>query len=238
MKVKILNPEQIKDLFFWWGKASQVCYNTQTDTPSSIGKHCMKSGHFSGSRSQYILFQIEECPRFLTDQVVRHEVGVMKNVQSFRYVDKSCFSYEVPSEIIDNRSLLEKYINHMTNTVNLYVDIQSYVSDKTGSPEKANEQARYLLPMSTHTTFVVGMDIEALIHFCNSRLCVRAEDTHRELASKMKNLVLEILPELKEKLVPNCQANLWCPEKNSCGAFPQKESILQLLKDKGIKIND
>lgn len=40
----------------------------------------MASGHFSGSRGDYIKFLVTEVPRFTVDQAVRHEVGVFKNV--------------------------------------------------------------------------------------------------------------------------------------------------------------
>ena len=244
MKVTLLNPLQTQDLFYWWGVASKVCYDTKTDNPSTIGKHCMNSGHFSGSRSQYILFQVDDCPRFTIDQIVRHEEGVMKNVQSFRYVGKNSFAYEIPVEIKDNEELLQSYIEHMFNAICLYDNIQSYVYAKTNSHERANEQARYVLPISTHSSFVIGMDIEALIHFCNTRLCVRTEDIHRELAKKICDVVLEVLPGLKEKLVPNCQYLLWCPEgRQGCGAYPTKKELKEKLNlaqfdaNKGLKVH-
>lgn len=230
MNVSILNPEETKKLFEYWGMASCVCYDTQTDTPEKIGKGCMNSGHFSGSRSQYILFKIDGCPRFTIDQAIRHEVGVMKNVTSFRYVNKDSFSYEIPVEIAESPELLESYRYHMTCTMNLYEMIQQHVLEKTGSNERANEQARYVLPMSTHSSFVFGMTVEALIHFMNMRLCVRAEDKIRELAIEMKKTTLDILPELKDKLVPNCQAMLWCPEgRHSCGAYLTKKELKDMI---------
>ena len=232
MKVTLLNPDQTNELFHWWGVASKVCYDTKTNNPSAIGKHCMNSGHFSGSRSQYILFQVDDCPRFTIDQIVRHEDGVMKNVQSFRYVGKNSFAYEIPVEIKDNEELLVRYHEHMMNTILLYEDIQSYVYAKTNSHERANEQARYVLPISTHSSFVIGMDIEALIHFCNVRLCVRTEDVHRELAKKIRDAVLDVLPELEDRLVPNCQYLLWCPEgRQSCGAYPTKKELKEKLNE-------
>lgn len=232
MKVTILNPEETTRLFEYWGKASCVCYDTETEAPEKVGKHCMNSGHFSGSRGRFILFKVEGCPRFTIDQVVRHEVGVMKNVQSFRYVSKDSFVYEVPVEITDNAELLAKYHAHMMKTMELYTEIQDYVFNKTNSHERANEQARHVLPISTHADFVVGMTVEALIHFANARLCIRAEDKIRELALMFKKVTLELLPELKDKLVPNCQALLWCPEgKASCGAYPTKEQLKQMIAE-------
>lgn len=237
MKVTILNPEETTRLFEYWGKASCVCYDTVTNTPEKVGKGCMNSGHYSGSRGRYILFKVEGCPRFCIDQAVRHENGVMKNVQSFRYVSKDSFAYEIPSEITDNEGLLAKYHAHMMNTMELYTEIQEYVFNKTKSHERANEQARYVLPISTHADFVIGMTVEALIHFGNVRLCVRAEDKIRELALEMKKATIELLPELKEKLVPNCQALLWCPEGHaSCGAYPTKAQLKKMIAE--VKKND
>lgn len=237
MKVTILNPEETTRLFEYWGMASCVCYDTVTNTPEKVGKGCMNSGHFSGSRGRYILFKVEGCPRFTIDQAVRHEDGVMKNVQSFRYVSKDSFVYEVPSEITDNAELLAKYHAHMMKTMELYTEIQEYVFSKTNSHERANEQARHVLPISTHADFVIGMTVEALMHFANVRLCVRAEDKIRELAIEMKRATLELLPELKDKLVPNCQALLWCPEGHaSCGAYPTKNQLKKIIA--GVKANE
>ena len=232
MKVTILNPEETTRLFEYWGKASCVCYDTATETPEKIGKGCMNSGHFSGSRGRFILFKVEGCPRFTIDQAVRHEIGVMKNVQSFRYVGKDSFAYEVPVEITDNDELLARYHAHMMDAMDLYSDIQEYVFNKTKSNERANEQARYVLPISTHADFIIGMTVEALIHFENMRLCVRAEDKIRELALAIKKTTLELLPELNDKLVPNCQALLWCPEgKASCGAHPTKNILKKMIAE-------
>lgn len=231
MKVTLLNPEQVKDLFYWWGQTSKVCYNTKTNKPENIGKHCMSTKHFSGSRSQYFLFQIDNCPRFTIDQAVRHEIGIMKNVASFRYISKNEFRYSAPVEIFDNQELFNRYNEHMNNTMELYSDIQDYVYKKTGSHERSNESSRYLLPLATESNFVFGLTLEGLIHFCNMRLCVRAEDKIRELATLMKKEVLQVLPELKDKLVPNCQAMLYCPEGNSsCGAYPQKKDLLKIIE--------
>jgi len=236
MKVELLNKDEVADLFEHYGRTASVCYDTKTNTPEKIGRHCMNSGHFSGSRSRYFEFLITDCPRFTIDQAVRHEIGVCKNVQSFRYVDKHSFMYEVPVEIIDNDELLNKYNQHMISTIELYTDIQSYVLEKTHSNERANEQARYVLPMSTHSAFVYCLDIEALIHLMNKRLCTRTEDVFRQLAILMKNEVLTVLPELRDKLVPQCVDLMWCPEdKSCCGIYPTKEQLKEEIKKLNIQ---
>ena len=233
MKVTLLNPDQVKDLFKNWSITSATCYGStiNPDKPDAIGKHCMKSSHFSGSRGDFIKFQVDEVPRFVVDQAVRHEIGVFKNVASFRYISKDEFNYSAPEEIFDNQELFNRYNEHMDNTMELYSDIQDYVYNKTGSHERANESARYLLPMSTHTSFVIGYTIEAFIHLCNSRLCVRAEDPIREMTTLMKNEVLKVLPELESDLVPNCVRLMYCPEgKAGCGAYPTKKQVQEYIK--------
>ena len=231
MNVKILNPDAVSKLFANWGQTSAICYNTHTDDPTPIGKGCMANGHFSGSRGDFIKFLVTDIPRFTVDQAVRHEVGVFKNVQSFRYVDKDCFSYEVPVEIADNPELLAKYDKHMQDTMNLYEDIQSYVLSKGKTQERANEQARYVLPISTHTAFVIGFTVEGIIHFMHKRLCSRAEDIIRQLAVEMKKEVIKILPNLESRLVPECQYLLFCPEnKKSCGAYPKRKEVELLVE--------
>lgn len=233
MKVTLLNPEQIKDLFKNWSIASATCYGSKIspNKPEAIGKHCKASGHFSGSRGDFIKFQIDNVPRFVVDQAVRHEIGVFKNVASFRYISKGEFNYSAPEEIYDNQELFNRYNEHMDSVMELYSDIQDYVYKKTGSHERANESARYLLPMSTHTSFVIGYTIEAFIHLCNSRLCARAEDYIREMTILMKNEVLKILPELEPDLVPNCVRLMYCPEsKSGCGAYPTKKQVQEYIE--------
>lgn len=231
-KVTIINPEQTVKLFHYWGEFASVCYDTKNVKPEKIGKHCLKSKHFSGSRSQYIIFRIEDCPRDTVDQLVRHEDGVCKNVRSFRYVDESNFNCEMPTEIKDNPELVRRWEKHMDDVKALYADIQKYVYEKTGKKERANEQARKCLPIHTDTALCIGLDVEAIIHLCHTRLCVRTEEEHRELVKLMRDEVLKLLPELKNYLVPQCQYLMWCPEGKGCGAYPSREDVAKLLAEK------
>ena len=228
MNVELLNPEEVKNLYKTWGNFAKVCYDSEGDS-ERIGKGCARSGHTSGSRAVTMIFRITGYPRFVIDQMVRHEAGVCKNVQSFRYVSKDNFSYSIPVTIGNSIELMRKYDSFMESAANLYDDIKQHAIDNGETEERANEQARYVLPMSTHGSFVIGMDIEALIHFCHTRLCVRTENIHRELARAIRNATLEILPELKDILVPNCQYLLWCPESKGCGAYPTKEKLKERI---------
>lgn len=92
----------------------------------------------------------------------------------------------------------------------------------SGSKERANEQARYVLPMSTHGAVAIGFTIESLIEYCHKRLCVRTEDMHHELAKMIRKEVVAILPELEEYLVAQCEYLTWCPEGKGCGRYQKR----------------
>ena len=238
MKVELLNPTQIKLLYYNWGQVAQVCYASGMEANlEKIGKHCQASGHYSGSRGDFFKFYVTDVPRACMDQIIRAEEGVFKNCGSFRYINESGFAYEVPATIKDNPTLMKKYDLHMSATAELYKEIQAYVQKKTNKIEIANQSARYVLPMSTHTAFVIGFDLEALIHLCNIRLCSRAEDFSQEFARQCRDEALKVLPELKPYLVPNCEALMYCPDgEKCCGRYPTKEVVQEILK-KNLKNN-
>lgn len=236
MKVEILNPEEVKNILSDWSKMSCVCYDSTIKNPEAIGKHCLKSGHMSGGRTTYIMFKITDVGRKEVDQIVRHEAGVVKNAQSFRYVNKDNFAYDIPDEIIDNEDLVQEYCDCMNHCMHIYSTIQSYVLSQGRTQERANEQARYVLPMATKTSVCIGFTFEALEHFMNMRLCARTEDRTRQIAQEMKKKVVEIIPWAEQYLVPNCQKNLWCPEgSQSCGAYPTKSRMIELLNSDQVK---
>lgn len=226
MKVKIINPAESKSLLADWGEFASICYNTKANK-EKVGKHCLESQHFSGSRWRYIAFRIEDVPRDIIDQMIRHEQGVVKNVMSFRYTDQSNFSYYLPYGIEANSALKEKYSNYMAEAQSLYSDIKNVLISQGFEQENAIEQARNVLPMGTLTKADIGFTVEALIHLCHKRLCVRAEKPIRELTELIRNETLKILPELKEYLVPQCEYLLWCPEKKTCHKYPTKQELLK-----------
>ena len=74
MNVELTNKNEVKLLFTTWSQVASVCYDSTVESPDAIGKHCMKSGHFSGSRGVYFIFKITDCPRYVIDQ---QKIGVI-----------------------------------------------------------------------------------------------------------------------------------------------------------------
>lgn len=231
-KVEIINQEECKDFFRIWGIAAGICYNTPEEYAERVGKSCLKTQHFSGSRGNYIKFRITGVPRALVDQMVRHEVGVYKNVQSMRYTDSSNLGLYTPEDVNEN-GLTEVWEEVDLAIRQAYDKTVETLLAKGYTNEQARECARGLMPMNTQSSLVIGFTFEALINFMHKRLCTCSQEHIRHLALLMKKEVIKIIPELSSRLVPPCLDLMYCPEspKRSCNIRPQKEVVEKLILD-------
>lgn len=227
MNVKLINADEVKLLFNKWGEVACKCYDTNPKYAEKVGKHCLKSGHFSGSRGIYFFFDISGISRNCSLQLNRHETGVFKNQASQRYINMSDFGYYIPPRIAKNEKARQLYCEYIENGRNVYQKLTELLNEDGFKGEKANEESRYILSGATYTQGVWGFTLEALINFCHKRLCVRSQKEIRDLANAMKSEVIKIIPELEEYLVPQCKYLLWCPEskKDSCGKYPTKQQL-------------
>lgn len=231
IKVTLLNAEEVKDFIRRHGEVACVCYNTNEKYAEKVGKSCMIEGHMSGSRGDFFKFEIE-CPRFTIDQIVRHEQGVFKNVQSQRYVDMDDdFSIYVPPKVMNNPMLVEQYIQYEEMCKAQYKVNRACFNDLNITGEQANDLMRTMLPIGVKSKVRIGFTLEALIHFMHKRLCVRADEPIRRVAKLMKEEVLKVQPEYAELLVPQCEDMMYCPEKHTCGRYPSKKELKTIIKN-------
>lgn len=231
IKVTLLNSEEVKDFIRRHGEVACICYNTNEKWAEKVGKSCMIEGHMSGSRGDFFKFEIE-CPRFTIDQIVRHEQGVFKNVQSQRYVDMDDdFSIYVPPKVVNNPIILEQYIQYEEMCKAQYKVNRTCFDDLGITGEKANDLMRTMLPIGVKSKVRIGFTLEALIHFMHKRLCVRADEPIRRVAKLMKEEVLKVQPEYAELLVPQCEDMMYCPEKHTCGRYPSKKELKTIIKN-------
>ena len=228
-EVTLLNPEEVKQFIKKHGEFACVCYNTPIERAEGTGLHCLKSGHLSGSRHLYFVFRLKNIPRFTVDQLVRHEVGVVKNVQSLRYVTKGNldkidegFNIYIPPELRDNiedRWEFERTEDYLNIVYRRLVKAQRYMTNK----ERANEIARTLIPIGVATECSFACNLEGLINLANKRLCNRAEQPIHILVKMMVNEVIAVEPRYKEFLVPQCKKLAYCPEMKGCGMYEPKK---------------
>ena len=216
-KVELKNPEEVKNFVKRHGEFSKVCYDTPKEKAEKVGEHCLESGHLSGSRHLYMVFELENVPRSLIDQLVRHEQGVVKNVQSLRYCNKDgkVSLYAAP-EILNDAYLVHELDLFESGVQNRYDLIQATLKDSGITGERANEIARTILPIGISTKCSFAVNLEGLIHLANVRLCNRAELPIRTIVKQMVRQVVAIEPRYKPYLVPNCKKLGYCPEGKDC----------------------
>lgn len=231
IKVALLNADEVKNFIKNHGEVACVCYNTNEKYAEKVGLSCMKDGHMSGSRGDYFKFEIE-APRFTIDQLVRHEAGVFKNVQSQRYVDMDDnFSIYVPPKVEGNEKLLQQYIQYEEMCKARYKVNRACFEDLGITGEQANDLMRTMLPIGVKSKVRIGFTLEGLIHFMHKRLCTRADLPIRKVAQLMREEVLQVQPLYEDLLVPQCQALMYCPEKSSCKLYPTREEVENMLQE-------
>ena len=228
-QVTLMNKSDVEHFIRRHGEFACVCYNTPIGQADKVGEHCLKSGHLSGSRHLYFVFKLKNIPRFTVDQLVRHEVGVVKNVQSLRYVTKGNldkidegFNIYIPPELRDNiedRWEFERTEDYLNIVYRRLVKAQRYMTNK----ERANEIARTLIPIGVATECSFACNLEGLINLANKRLCNRAERPIHILVKMMVNEVIAVEPRYKEFLVPQCKKLGYCPEMKGCGMYEPKK---------------
>ena len=217
-KVRLVNREEVKSFIKRHGEFAAVCYNTPKEKAEKVGEHCLESGHLSGSRHLYMVFEIKNVPRSAVDQLVRHTQGFVTNVQSLRYCNKDGkISLYAAPEIEKDIYLTQSLHNYEAQVQANYNYFQINLKNENYTNEQANEIARTVIPIGVATECNVAVNLECLIHLANVRLCNRAELPIRTIVKEMVRQVVEVEPRYKPFLVPNCKRLGYCPEgDHSC----------------------
>ena len=212
-KVRLVNREEVKSFIKRHGEFAAVCYNTPKEKAEKVGEHCLESGHLSGSRHLYMVFEIKNVPRSAVDQLVRHTQGFVTNVQSLRYCNKDGkISLYAAPEIERDIYLTQSLLNYEAQVQANYNYFQINMKNENYTNEQANEIARTVIPIGVATECNVAVNLECLIHLANVRLCTRAELPIRTIVKEMVRQVVEVEPRYKPFLVPNCKKLGYCPE--------------------------
>lgn len=216
-KVRLVNGEEVKNFVKRHGEFSKVCYDTPKEKAEQVGMHCLASGHLSGSRHLYMVFEIKNVPRSAVDQLVRHTQGFVTNVQSLRYCNKDgkVSLYAAP-EIEKDIYLTQSLHNYEAQAQAYYDYFQSNLKNNGYTNEQANEIARTVIPIGVATECNIAVNIECLIHLANVRLCTRAELPIRTIVKEMVRQVVEVEPRYKPYLVSQCKKLGYCPEGKDC----------------------
>lgn len=198
--------------------AASNCYDSKI-TGGRIMDSCYKSGHMSVLEFAQFQFKISGISRACSHQLVRHRTGKFAQ-RSQRYVDEDGFSCVMPPSIDHNQEASTVFSYMMSTINNAYLNLK-----RIGIPA---EDARYVLPNACETTIEISFDLRNLIHFCNERLCSRAQWEIRAVAKEMARLVSEVEPKFAKYLVPKCEIHTdypYCTETHSCGRHPKLSDV-------------
>lgn len=207
-------------------KAASTCYDSQP-AGGRIMRHCYKSGHHAVLEFAEFTFRISGVSRALTHQLVRHRMASYAQ-RSQRYCVEDGFEYVTPKTVSSKEEALALYdqtVEAIQKAYGTLIDL--------GIPA---EDARMLLPNACCTEICVKMNLRELIHFCNERLCACAQWEIRAMTREMVKAVTEVAPELKEFLVPKCEARApycFCTESKSrtCGRHPLLSELVSPKED-------
>ena len=190
-------------------------------------KKVSASGHESPLEHVKFTFAIEGVSRALTHQLVRYRIASYSQ-QSQRYVQEADFEYVVPPSIASDEAMHKEYLCVLDKVKDSYNNLIKMFNEKGIEGEKANQDARFVLPQASETKIVVTMNARELIYFFKERCCIRAQWEIRALAQKMLEIVKEQLPAVfSETAGAKCEALRLCPEDKqfSCGKYPAEDKI-------------
>lgn len=138
------------------------------------------------------MFEIEDCSRVTTHQLVRHRVASYDQ-ESQRFSAATKEGVVTPPSIQANETASKAYEGALKTVYSAYERIIA-----AGVPK---EDARYILPTATKTKLVMTINARSLMHVVWQRTALQAQWEIRELAKSLYDLAREATPELWTKII-------------------------------------
>ena len=170
--------------------AGRKCTKT-TEKVSTVSTHFIenriKQGHTSILEHISFTFEIDGISRACLAQLTRHRIGFSYSVESMRYVKMSGAEFVLPPSIEKNKIAKTLF--------NMSVNRSNYIYKMLLGLGVKAEDARFVLPLATKTNLVLTANLRALLHFFELRTHKSAQWEIRELAEKLKEIVLDYCPD-------------------------------------------
>jgi len=197
--------------------AARVSFNKHQETFKNTDERLIKylaiHGHWTPFGHCSIQFRIA-APIFVARQLVKHQVGLVWNEVSRRYVDYTPELFTVPEGIWRGRPDKAKQgsegLVHLTSSVAMLVEMQNgYALDtykKLIDEGVAPEQARMVLPLSTYTEWYWTGSLMAFARVCNLRMSDDAQEETQEIARQISEHCARLFPVSWKYLVQYSEA--------------------------------
>ena len=215
--INIIEKRTEKDPLSHIGENAGVCWNADISNPKKNierGKSCIKSGHMRTAEYPTVEFVIDGYSARCIRELYTHIIGTTRLQSSTRYINYENFKYYNPFK---NEKSKELYDDFMNSVSHLYEELEDIGESK--------EDIANILPLGMTSKIVWKINLRALIHFMNMRLCTRAYHEIRNLAKEIKEKLSEYSDEWKwiceNYFVPQCGAIGYCIEDKCCGIAPK-----------------
>jgi len=183
--------------------AARVSYAKVKDkfeaTDERLIKYLAEHNHWSPFAHTFLSFRIE-APIFVARQLVKHQIGLVWNEESRRYIDDTPKIHKIKQwrekpenskqgsgeQILIDDKLFNEIQSHMSNSVYLY--------NKLIQANIAPEQARAVLPLNTYTNWIWSGTLYAFARVCKLRLDDHAQKETRDIAQAIHTCCYDCFP--------------------------------------------
>ncbi len=198
------------------GHMAGICYGTTKENRYiGIAKRCLEEGHDRVSEFPTISLEIT-CSAKLAREVYTHIIGTTRLQASTRYIDYSRgFKFITPPSILESTDREDVWNNAMDWILKSMQTLESM--------DVPVEDLTNLLPLAYETTFVMQINLRALIHMFHVRSCRCAYWEYRHLMDDLSLLIKGLGFEwnyiANNYFVPKCVPLGYCQEKTRCCGF-------------------
>jgi len=138
------------------------------------------------------MFEIEDCSRVTTHQLVRHRVASYDQ-ESQRFSAATREGVVTPPSIQSNEAAYKAFDEALKVVYSAYERMVA-----AGVPK---EDARYILPSAIKTKLVMTLTARSLMHIVWQRTALQAQWEIRELATTLLGLARDATPEVWTKII-------------------------------------
>jgi len=183
---------------------ARVSSNNQNSSNTSLINYLIKHGHWSPFEMAHMIVEIITS-RAISAQILRHKSFSFQEF-SQRYAGVTAFFLvEGRKQAEKNRQssidLLDANIKNEFLSLQQKIIYESYEAYKKAiKMGVAREQARFLLPMSAQTKLYMAGNIRSFIHYVQLRTQEDTQKEHREIAEKIKKIMIKELPIISDAL--------------------------------------
>jgi thymidylate synthase (FAD) len=196
-----------EELISYMARVSNPSNQSNTETSAKLIRYLIKHKHFSPFEMVNMCVEIETT-RSIAAQILRHRSFTFQEF-SQRYADASQLGKPVVPQLrlqdlknrqnsIDDLDYLRQDL-YSSKIQNLF-DESYRLYNELLDEGVAKECAREVLPLATPTRLYMNGTIRSWLHYCDLRTSNGTQKEHALIASSIKNLLYEHLPNVSEAM--------------------------------------